>query len=274
VARRIREKLVDTLRDRLGAELDDEDPGDGRMTAHAALRTLEWVLESFGHKEFSPALEDPGTVEEIVAEFRRRELAWYGDDGDDSDWPPPVVGYVELIESVLGTDLDSMPDSPWRPALARFGAPTTDQIVESIKARTDFGYNEPQTWLIQHRIGGPIDDDTIDLEIDRFIAHWGFRRDTSSAWHECDRGQALAHLVYIQRHSLVWTNHPGWVKDDREAEVRAHNFLVCFPKATRYFSNASSPRSSWFPITEYTFDTGIIAFCDNLAGIWWHAEED
>ncbi|HEX6684174.1 MAG TPA: hypothetical protein VF062_15325 [Candidatus Limnocylindrales bacterium] len=260
------------MRSRFGAELDIEDQGSGRLLAHAALGTTEWVLESFGHKEILPSRSRPDTAESLAAEHRRKEQEWYHD--DDARWPLPVTDYVTLIESVLGVDFEALPEGQWRPALARFGAPTTELMVGGIRAQTDFGYNDPDSWLIQHRIGGPIDDDTVDLEIDRFIDHWDWERHTPTRWHEVDRGEAVVRLIYVQRESLLFSRNQGWDPGEKLARMRADDFLYPFPKATRFFTNSRARDSYSFRITPYTLDTGVIAFSEEMAGIWWRAEDD
>jgi hypothetical protein len=261
----LREKLIHTLQDHLGTSFDTDDAADGALTAHAALAVTAWVLESFGLP--APQMR----VEALTAAHKRKEREW--DFDDDAEWPLPAADYAELIEEVLGIDLDALTPGRWRPAPARFGAPTTDLVIGCIRAHRDFQGNDPDTWQIQLRAGGPIDGDP-QAELDRFIAFWSYTRSSTSPWVELNRGEAVDRIAWLQRNSLLWSTYPFRDTGESAARSRAEDFLYCFPKATRYFSNTRRPGGYSFCITPFTLDTGVIAFSERLAGMWWHAEAD
>lgn len=260
----LREKLIDTLQHHLGTSFGTDDAGDGALTAHAALAVTAWVLESFG----LPAPEM--RVRELTAAHRRKESEWWSD--DDAEWPLPAADYAALIEEVLRIDLGAPAPGPWRPAPARFGAPTTDLVVGCIRAHRDFEDYDPRTWQIQLRVGGPIGDP--EPELDRFIAHWDYARPNTSPWTELNRGEAVGRIAWLQRNSLLWSTYPFRDPGESAARSRAEDFLYCFPKDTRFFSNTRRPGGYSFCITPFTLDTGVIAFSERLAGMWWHAEDD
>lgn len=279
----VRQVLVERLTTEIGPEVDTDDPELGWLTAHAALRTVEWVLDSCGYGPDHPlaqpawrALALTSTVDALKAAHTQRESEWYGNDDDDG-WPLPVGDYVTLIESLLDTDLAGLAVEAWRPATARFTVPTDETVIGCIRERKYFGYNDPDSWVIQRRIGlADLSQCDIEAELDRFVVHWSFKRNCPNPWLEIDRGQAIENLVRGQRTSLLWRRVPWSVPTEREARDKVDSFLYCFPRRqTRFFTNCERPGSYWFYlVTEATFDTGVVAISPGLAGIWWFAEAD
>jgi hypothetical protein len=292
LVKNVRTVLVDLLTDDLGAAIDTSDledrrgDGFGWLTAHVALRAVEWVLDAagFGPDEAEAAdlwqrLALNDTVDTLADAYWRHELASLSD--DDLEWPLPVGSYVTLVEEVLGVDLTSMPVRSGLQAPVRFGAPAEEGMVRSIEAAIDFGGRfDPRSWLIQRRVGRhPIETDPT-AELDRFIAHWAYRRNFPNPWVEVGRDDAFAHIVAVQRTSLVWSARPWWDPGADVARGRAAQFLACFTGDTRFFTNGHGYRKSGIDLSSnhFTinpnsmFDTGIVMMSPRIAGIWWHSE--
>lgn len=255
--RSARDELVTLLADEFGAGVEPDDRGEGRLTAHGALRAVEYVLDRDG-------LATDRCVEELAAAHRQAYADWIHD--DDAVWPPPVEKYAGMVERVLGLDLAALPAAAG--ALVRFGAPIDETQIGCIEQLAGhFGHDEPQTWRLQRCVGHlDTGKDDHDRELDRFVAHWGYRRDHPNPWQEIDRAAAIAHLVKLQREPLLSAG-PGHVPP-RLAVARDNvdTFLYCFGPGTRYFTNGA------FRITGAATDTGVVLLSGALAGLWWHAE--
>lgn len=272
VSGEVRRILVDHLTTELGPAIDTTDPGEGRLTAHVALRTVEWVLDSSGLGPDDPrveatwrALGQAETVDALAAVHRRREWEYYYTDDDDDEWPLPVGHYADLIETVLDTDLAALAVDTWRPATARFGAPTDATVIGCIEAQREFSPHDPFTWRIQRCIGlADPHADELDAELDRFVAQWS---PMQVRWVEINRGQAIDHLVDCLRTSAP-VRDPG----ERAARDPVDGFLYCFPRQTRYFTDTKRTGRYSFRITQAALDTGVVAISRSLAGIWWFAE--
>jgi len=108
--------------------------------------------------------------------------------------------------------------------------------------------------------------DSLDDELDRFVAHWDYRRDHHNPWQEICRADAIARLVKLQREPLLSAG-PGYTPTRlTAAHDKVDAFLYCFGSDTRFFTNGA------FRITEAAMDTGVVLLSRSLAGIWWHAE--
>src|SRR5262245_53355608 len=102
--------------------------GDGWLTAHVVLRTVEWVLDAAGfgpdtpgHADLWRRLELKDTVDALAETHQRREFASFSD--DDFEWPLPTSSYVALIEALLGVDFTSLPVRSALQVPCRFAAP-------------------------------------------------------------------------------------------------------------------------------------------------------
>ena len=61
------------------------------------------------------------------------------------------------------------------------------------------------------------------------------------------------------------------------ADVIGASFLASFEKNARYFTNGTygpTDLSGWNPLTDATFDTGVVAVCDSMIGILWVEDGD
>ena len=255
--RSARDVLIELLADEFGAGVEQDEHGVGRLTAHGALRAVEYVLDRDG-------LATVGSMEALTTAHRQAYYDWEVD--DDAVWPPPVEQYVAMIERVLDLDLATIPAA--RGALIRFAAPIDEVQIGCIKELIgDFGYNDPPTWRIQRCVGRlDIRQDCLDDELDRFVAHWDHRRDHPNPWQEISRADAITHLVKLQREPLLSAG-PGYHPTPLPAaHDRVDTFLYCFGPDTRYFTNGS------FRLTDAAMDTGVVLLSSRLAGLWWHAE--
>lgn len=109
--------------------------------------------------------------------------------------------------------------------------------------------------------------------IERFLVSEGFAHPAVSLL-QIDRTQAREHIVSLftadQAHSM-----PAMPPAD--AEFYADRFLSMFSDDPRLFTNSGrfkTGRNEWSPITEATFDSGVICLCDALVGMIWFEDED
>ncbi|GCD96874.1 hypothetical protein [Embleya hyalina] len=292
----VRGALVAMLAREFGEGVDTEDPvlHDGRLVGHFALRAVEWLLDTGGfgaddarYTRLWERLGARATLDTLASAHRRHERAWLSD--ADVVWPLPPGTYVELIQEALGSDLANLPMAIEPPppgrAAVRFAAPFDENIARSIAARTDFeGHLDPRSWVIQRCIGhDPRAPDPTDT-LDRFVAHWSYRRSVLSPWVEVNRSDAVDHLVRLQRTSLLYTRPPGRRPSADVARARVELFLACFGDDTRFFTNGPwygsrrseadrDFRSPDFGITDATVDSGVVMIDARVAGLWWHAEQ-
>jgi hypothetical protein len=62
------------------------------------------------------------------------------------------------------------------------------------------------------------------------------------------------------------------------AEECGREFVALFPEDARFFTNSSEPigaaNRSWHPLTEATFDAGVLAIAPRRVGVLWFEDED
>jgi hypothetical protein len=189
----VRTLLADVLTDHLGTVIEPDLPDDW-LTAHVALRAVEWALDAAGRGPVTCL--SPASADALAGAHRRQELR--------SDRPTPVRSYVGLIEEVLGADLGALPAAPDARAPVRFGAPNDEDLIRSIREQADFaGRFDPLAWVIQRRVGRPPRRHDPSGDLDRFMARWSYARDVLSPWVEVGRDDAFAHVVAVRRVSLA-----------------------------------------------------------------------
>jgi hypothetical protein len=267
----VRAELTHLLIEELGPAIDTEDSflDDGWLTAHVALRAVEWTLEATGHGlpmsndvDLWQRLASDDTVTALSAAHKADESAWLADDAHP--WPTPVTSYVDMIETILGVDLAALPASPSpepqhrgairpqsrAPSLSaplRLAAPNEPRVLRAIATRDDFlGRFDPQSWLIQRRVGRlSRETQNITTEIGRFVGHWPVVAQVVDSWTEVERADAIAGMAA----------GATWLHDLDLARDRAIEFLACFSSDTRYFLSENR-------------QTFCVAIDHRIAGLW------
>ena len=109
---------------------------------------------------------------------------------------------------------------------------------------------------------------------DSFVASHGFRP-LGKAWRIIQRSEALDSLYRILFRDLAYQQ---LLMEEKTARFIAESFLDLFsPHHSRYCTNGSFDERSmlgWTPITEATFDHGIVAFDEEHIGMIWVQDED
>ena len=90
-----------------------------------------------------------------------------------------------------------------------------------------------------------------------------------------DRDEALRCLQHILYHDLAYQQP---LMERKTAQFIGESFLALFsPYDSRFCTNGSFDERSmlgWTPITDSTFDHGIIAFDEKSIGMIWVQDED
>ncbi|WP_154223030.1 hypothetical protein [Marinicella rhabdoformis] len=106
----------------------------------------------------------------------------------------------------------------------------------------------------------------------------GFNDIPDELWIEINRLDAKRLLTDCLAHDLAYQIN---IMPEQKAQELASAFLKCFDKDTAFltnqthnFDNIGKGFLSWEPITNATFDTGIIAVKEGVVGILWVKDED
>lgn len=112
--------------------------------------------------------------------------------------------------------------------------------------------------------------------IDSFVGRYKLAG-IGDAWVEVSQDVAQQHLAEVLHRGLAYNGE--LIPRQRAAEL-ASAFLAMFPGG-RYFTNtedapydAKQSSHGWDPITQATFDTGIVALRGNEIGMIWLEDED
>lgn len=109
---------------------------------------------------------------------------------------------------------------------------------------------------------------------DDFVLSLGFKP-LGKRWRSIERAEALNSLELLLFHDLAY-QHP--LMEKKTAHFIAESFLSLFsPFDCRFLTNGSFDERSMLrrtPITESTFDHGVIAFDDKSIGMIWAQDED
>ncbi|MFI0206660.1 hypothetical protein [Streptomyces sp. NPDC016734] len=256
------------------------------MIAHVALESAKWVLEAAGlgpeTLECAAAWRRlrQGRTVDVLAEAHW-DQALYSMADEDALWPLPIDAYIELIGHAIGIDLNALTARSAVPfdAISRFGAPLADDALQSIRGQSgeNIGRFDPASWLVQRRVGSRSRTSDLTAELDRFVAHWSYKRDFPNVWVEVGRDEAISVIVAVQQTSLVWG--PLKSRNLHDAHAHAEQFLGCFASNDRYFTNGCRFNQGRLDLYSFTIagalmEAGVVAMDDRHAGIWWHAEGD
>ena len=103
----------------------------------------------------------------------------------------------------------------------------------------------------------------------------GLAMQPPEAWIELDAEEALEAATRVLSVDLAY-KMPVMAID--LAERLAHEFLSCFGADAVFLTNGTLGRASgvraWSPITDATFDTGVVAVSSRRVGLLWVEDED
>lgn len=117
---------------------------------------------------------------------------------------------------------------------------------------------------------------------DRIVAECGFRG-LGAKWRSIERDAARTILVKLLEQDLAFG---GEVMSASDAAVLADRWLEAASRSGAYLTNGNwaepskpvtsraSAGASWDPISESTFDAGVIAVDEHHASIFWVQDED
>jgi len=109
---------------------------------------------------------------------------------------------------------------------------------------------------------------------DSFVASLGFKP-PGKAWRMIDRGVALGCLQHLLYYDLAYQRP---LMEQKTAQFIAGSFMALFSSYDcRFCTNGSFDENgllNWTPITESTFDHGVIAFDEQSIGMIWAQDED
>jgi hypothetical protein len=121
---------------------------------------------------------------------------------------------------------------------------------------------------LSHAAGSP------ESIADSYVAGLGFKQ-LGKAWRVIDRAEALRCLQHILYHDLAYQQP---LMEQKTAQFIAESFLALFSSYDcRFCTNGSFDERSmlgWTPITESTFDHGVIAFDAKSIEMIWAQDED
>ncbi len=100
-------------------------------------------------------------------------------------------------------------------------------------------------------------------------------RDSPGNFFEVSKENAKAVLVSTLAHDMAYNCSLMPLAD---AAALAEEFIASFREDARYFTNRDpdTPPSyrSWNPVTDFTFDTGILVLSHGVVGCAWFMDED
>ena len=125
---------------------------------------------------------------------------------------------------------------------------------------------------IEHQLlseSSPVESECVN----EFLKRFGFTGSHADL-HQINRKEAAQQAVLVLNRDLAYGVE---VMTKPEAQQIASSFLNCFERPTvRYFTNGERIGNNWAgnPISDSTFDQGIIALNDEAIGILWAQDED
>ena len=144
--------------------------------------------------------------------------------------------------------------------------------------------------ILEHRCSGEVyveihKKESPKLDLDQFVSGLpqGFTP-LGSSWREIDRAEAQEIILLILSRDLAYQNE---VIDRTFAESLTQQFLDLFQEPCQYFTNGNfrdyylneldqqqTTVLGWMPLTQATFDTGVVCFDQDYAGLIWVEDED
>lgn len=152
--------------------------------------------------------------------------------------------------------------------------------------------------ILEHRSSGEIyveihQNDGSKIELDQFVVRLdrGFKP-LGSSWREIDQSEAHQIILLILSQDLAYNSE---IMEVEFAESLTSRFLNLFSDSARYFTNGNfrtyyldhmgdtfqplkktTPHAfgGWMPLTEATFDTGVVCFDENYIALIWVEDED
>lgn len=135
---------------------------------------------------------------------------------------------------------------------------------------------------ISSRPGADYVNDYREL-LDGYVSDLGFNK-IGKGWVEIDRRLAVMILVDVLHRDMAYDHE---VMNLRDANFAAEAFVQLFVEKARFFTNGSRGNiesverpnglrigPSWNPITNATFDAGVVAFDGSQIGLLWVEDED
>jgi len=109
---------------------------------------------------------------------------------------------------------------------------------------------------------------------DSFVANLGFKP-LGKAWREINRTTASALAQHVLYRDLAYQSR---LMEQKTAAFIAEKFLALFsPYTCRFLTNGSINEHNmlgWDPISDSTFDHGIVVFDEKNIGMVWVEDED
>lgn len=146
-----------------------------------------------------------------------------------------------------------------------------DQLSTEVRAKRSCG----QVWI--KRIVTPAQSATPTDRADALVASLGLKS-MGDRWFKISRPTSRNLLVHFLQEDLAYNAR---LMPTEDANRLAADFLSYFNEGLEYFTNGPVEKDgtlndcrAWNPITDATFDGGIIAVAPASIGILWVSDED
>ena len=138
----------------------------------------------------------------------------------------------------------------------------TDDLVGTILARRKYGVT---TCCVQPRSLSR-QSSPVAAAIDAFVGTLGFKG-LGDEWMEVPRIDAVQIVTKVLHKDLAYGVQ---MVTEEEATILAEKFIALFGEAARFYSN----HFGGWPISESTFDAGVVGISNDQLGILWVEDED
>jgi len=139
-----------------------------------------------------------------------------------------------------------------------------------------FAASTLQDTILQERACGIVTMDVRPLDsssVDSYVNTFEFTP-LGSTWRSIDRRSALGILQRVLERDLAY-DIP--MMESARAQLLVEQFLSLFSGSAHYYTNGSRNSDGflgWDPITESTFDHGVVVHDDHTIGMIWVQDED